>query len=153
MADDQPGVLVFPPLLFVICVACGAVAHLVCPYRPAFPPWARGLGGAAALAAIAFGIWGERTMKAAGTTVRPDLPALAIVSGGPFAFTRNPLYLALLALFAGIGVALASPAFLAVLVPLFIVLRFGVVLREERYLESKFGDVYRVYKARVRRWI
>ena len=57
------------------------------------------------------------------------------------------------ALFVGIGIALDSPAFLSLLVPLFLVLRFGVVAREERYLEAKFGDAYRAYKARVRRWI
>jgi protein-S-isoprenylcysteine O-methyltransferase Ste14 len=56
-------------------------------------------------------------------------------------------------MFTGVGVALASPAFLTVLVPLFLVLRFGVVRREERYLETKFGDLYRGYQARVRRWL
>ena len=150
---DHPGVLVFPPLLFAIGVACGVIAHLVCPYRLAFGPWIRGLGGALGLVAVVFAIWGERTMKAAGTNVLPNLPAIVIVSNGPFMFTRNPLYLAVLSLFAGTGIALASPAFLAVLVPMSIVLHVGVVRREERYLEAKFGDVYRAYKARVRRWI
>jgi protein-S-isoprenylcysteine O-methyltransferase Ste14 len=106
-----------------------------------------------AVAAIAFALWGQRVMRAAGTNIRPDLPTTAIVSDGPFAFTRNPLYLTLLVLYAAIGVAAASPPFLVGLVPFFVVLRFGVVAREERYLEAKFGDVYRGYKARVRRWI
>ena len=150
---DHPGVLIFPPILFGICVVGGTILHRVCPYRLPLEPWMRGLGGALGLAAVVLAIWGERTMKAAGTNVRPNLPALAIVSNGPFAFTRNPLYLAVLTLFAGIGIALASPAFLAVLPPLVLVLRFGVVAREERYLEAKFGDVYRDYKTRVRRWI
>jgi protein-S-isoprenylcysteine O-methyltransferase Ste14 len=150
---DNPGVLVFPPLLFAICLVCGVVAHFVCPYHLALSPWLRGLGGALGTGAVAFAFWGERTMKAAGTNVRPDLPAIAIVSNGPFAFTRNPLYLAVLAFFTGIGIALDSPAFLAVLVPMFVVLHVGVVRREELYLEAKFGDVYRGYKARVRRWI
>ena len=103
--------------------------------------------------AIAFALWAQRIMRAAGTNIRPDQPATAIVSEGPFVFTRNPLYLTLLALYAGIGIALASTTFLAVIVPLALVLHFGVVLREERYLEAKFGDVYRDYKSRVRRWI
>ena len=150
---DHPGVLIFPPLLFVICVACGLVAHFGCPYRLALSPWIRGLGGGLALGTIAFALWGQRSMKAAGTNVNPGLPALAIVAKGPFAFTRNPLYLSLISLFTAIGIALASPAFLAVLAPLCLVLHFGVVLREERYLEAKFGDTYRGYKSRVRRWI
>jgi protein-S-isoprenylcysteine O-methyltransferase Ste14 len=56
-------------------------------------------------------------------------------------------------MFAGFGIALRSPAFLTVLVPLFLILEFGVVRREERYLETKFGSVYVDYKARVRRWM
>jgi len=151
--DDKPGVLVFPPLLFAGGVVCGVVAHLVCPYRFAFGAWPRWIGAGLGLAAVLFALWGERTMKAAGTNVRPTLPALVIVSTGPFAFTRNPLYLGVLGLYSGIGLALASPPFLAVLVPMFAVLHAGVVLREERYLEAKFGDVYRAYKGRVRRWI
>jgi protein-S-isoprenylcysteine O-methyltransferase Ste14 len=152
-ADDNPGVVIFPPLLFVICVVGGAIGTFSCPYRLPLSPWIRGLFGALAVGAIAFAMWGKRTMKAAGTNVRPDQPALAIVSHGPFAFSRNPLYLSLIALFTAIGLALASPAFLLLVVPLVLVLHFGVVLREERYLDAKFGDAYREYKARVRRWI
>lgn len=151
--DDNPGVLVFPPLLFVSCLACGAIAYLVYPFRLGAGPGFRGSGGVLVLAAIAFLLWGKRTMRAAGTNIHPDLPATAVVSDGPFAFTRNPLYVSLLAIFAGIGIALASLSFLAVLVPFALVLHFGVVLREERYLEAKFGDAYRDYKSRVRRWI
>lgn len=151
--NDKPGVLIFPPLLFAICLACGAIAHFVCPYRLALSPWLRGAGGVLAVAAIAFALRAQRVMRAAGTNVHPNLPATAIVSDGPFAITRNPLYLTLLAVFAGIGVAAASPAFLTLIVPLALVLHFGVVQREERYLETKFGDTYRDYKARVRRWI
>ena len=152
-ADDHPGVVIFPPLLFVICVVGGAIGHFSCPYRLPMSPWIRVSWGALALGSIAFAIWGQRTMKAAGTNVHPGMPALAIVELGPFKFTRNPLYLSLIALFTAIGSALASPAFLLLVVPLVFVLHFGVVLREERYLEAKFGDAYRGYKARVRRWI
>lgn len=149
---DHPGVIIFPPLLAVICSVVGLVAHFVSYDHWALSGWFRALGGVLVLAGLALVIWGRRTMTAAGTNVRPDLPATAIVSGGPFAFTRNPLYLSLLTMFAGTGIALASPAFLLVIIPFFLVLHFGVVLREERYLEAKFGDVYRAYKARVRRW-
>lgn len=152
-AQDHPGVVIFPPILFGICLVVGGIAHVVCPYRLPFSPWSRAGGAVLAISAVLFAIWGERTMKAAGTNVRPDLPATTVVSSGPFAFTRNPLYLAVLLLFAGVGLALASPAFLIVLVPLIVVLHFGVVLREERYLADKFGSAYLDYKERVRRWI
>lgn len=151
--DDHPGVIIFPPLLAVICSVAGLVAHFVSYDHWALSGWLRAFGGVMVLAGLALVTWGRNTMKAAGTNIRPDLPATAIASNGPFAFTRNPLYLSLLTMFAGTGIALASPAFLLVIIPFFLVLHFGVVLREEHYLEAKFGDVYRGYKARVRRWI
>jgi protein-S-isoprenylcysteine O-methyltransferase Ste14 len=150
---DRPDVVIFPPLLFAICLVLGVAFFFVCPYRFPLSPWARGGGAAFGIAALSLTVWGKRVMEAAGTNVRPDLPALAIVSSGPFAYTRNPLYLGVLATFAGVGIALASPAFLTVLVPLYVVLRFGVVSREERYLQAKFGGAYRDYKSQVRRWI
>lgn len=149
---DRPNVAIFPPFLFAGSLALGLAAHAFCPYR-LDAPWLRWAGGAIALGALAVGLWGERTMKAAGTNVRPDKPSLAIVDGGPFAHSRNPLYLGVLGVFTGVGLALASPAFLAFVVPMALVLHYGVVSREEVYLEEKFGEVYRSYKARVRRWI
>lgn len=149
---DHPRVAIFPPILFALCLAAGVVAHRLCPDR-FDSAWTRWLGGIVALAAVGLGVWGERTMSAAGTAVRPDRPSTAVVTEGPFAFSRNPLYLGVVGLFIGIGLALASPAFLVVVVPLVAVLRYGVISREERYLEAKFGSVYRDYKDRVRRWI
>lgn len=151
--EDNPGVLIFPPLLWVICVGVGFTAYLLRPSRFALGLPLRGLGAVLIVAAGALAFWAQRTMRAAGTNIRPDLPATAVVSGGPFARTRNPLYVSLLAVYAGVGILLASKTFLAVIVPLALVLHFGVVLREERYLEAKFGDAYLGYKTRVRRWI
>lgn len=109
------------------------------------------------LALVAMGIgtanWGRRTMQAAGTNIDPTRPATAIVTSGPFRFTRNPLYLALTILYLGLTVALDTWWGVVVMVPLLIVMHRGVVLREERYLEVKFGESYRAYKARVRRWL
>jgi len=92
-------------------------------------------------------------MKRAGTNVRPDQPSLHLVTDGPFRYSRNPLYLATLGLYGGVTLLVDAvwPALL--LVPLLAVLRWGVIAREERYLEAKFGDEYRAYKARVRRWL
>jgi protein-S-isoprenylcysteine O-methyltransferase Ste14 len=149
---DRPDVAIFPPVLFAASLAVGLMVHAFCPYRWNAPGM-RWIGGAVAVLSLGAGLWGERTMKAEGTNVRPDRPALSLVERGPFAWSRNPLYLSVLGLFTGIGVALASPAFLAVVVPMALVLHYGVVSREEAYLEAKFGESYRSYKARVRRWI
>ena len=91
-------------------------------------------------------------MKRAGTNLRPDRPATVVVTDGPFRFSRNPLYLSLIALY--LGITLLFDAFwpLVTLAPALAVMHWGAVLRKEQYLEAKFGDEYRAYKARVRRW-
>ena len=92
-------------------------------------------------------------MRAAGTNVRPSLPATAIVTTGPFRFSRNPLYCSLTLLYLGLTAIFNTWWGLIVLVPLLLVMHFGVVLREERYLERKFGDTYRQYRMSVRRYL
>ncbi len=92
-------------------------------------------------------------MRAAGTNINPSLPALAIVRSGPFRYCRNPLYLALTLLFVGLTLAFNTWWGIVILVPLVIVMHVGVVLREERYLEQKFGETYRQYRSKVRRYL
>ncbi len=92
-------------------------------------------------------------MKAAGTNVRPDRPALTIVRNGPYRFTRNPMYLSLCLLQLALGFVLDGWVPLLLAIPLLVTLHFGVVLREERYLEAKFGEQYLLFKREVRRWI
>jgi protein-S-isoprenylcysteine O-methyltransferase Ste14 len=92
-------------------------------------------------------------MKAAGTNVDPGKPALAIVRGGPFRFTRNPMYLALCFLQIALGFFLNDWITLMFVGPLVLIFHYGVILREERYLTAKFGEPYLQYKREVRRWI
>jgi protein-S-isoprenylcysteine O-methyltransferase Ste14 len=95
----------------------------------------------------------ETAMKRAGTNIRPDRPTLAIVTDGPFRFSRNPLYLAAAGLYLAVALLVNTLWPLLLLVPVLLVLHWGVIRREERYLEAKFGDSYREYRARVRRWV
>lgn len=94
----------------------------------------------------------EAAMKRAGTNVRPDQPTLALVTDGPFRWTRNSLDLAAGGLYVSVALLVNTLWPLMLLAPLFGVLQWGVVRREERYLETKFGAVYRAYRSRVRRW-
>jgi protein-S-isoprenylcysteine O-methyltransferase Ste14 len=103
--------------------------------------------------AVAIANWGRRTMHAAGTNVNPLRPTTAIVTGGPFRFSRNPLYLALTSLYLGLTLALNTWWGIVVLIPLLIIMHRGVVLREERYLEQKFGETYRQYRSTARRYL
>ncbi len=75
------------------------------------------------------------------------------MTGGPFRFTRNPLYVALDILFIGLSLEVDMAWGWVMLVPLLVVMHYGVIRREERYLERKFGDAYRAYRARVRRYL
>jgi protein-S-isoprenylcysteine O-methyltransferase Ste14 len=111
-----------------------------------------GWGGLSAGAA-SVAIWAERVMKAAGTNVRPDRPALTIVRSGPYRFTRNPMYLSMCLVQAALGFVLDGWVPLLFTAVLMAILHFGVILREEKYLEAKFGEQYLVLKREVQRWI
>lgn len=153
---DTPGVIAPPPLIALAAVVAGAVLDRLLPMHilaAALPFWPRivlGIVIAAAGAALAF--VGVRTFRAAGTNVEPWKPSLRLVTTGIYARLRNPMYMGLLLVVLGIAVALASDWTLLMFVLMALILHYGVVLREERYLEAKFGDDYRRYKAQVPRW-
>ena len=150
--SDHPHVVAFPPLLYLVTLGIGLLIHSFFPYQP-FPPVPSRIAGALlVIAGAALGTWGNVTMRRAGTNVDPRQPSLAIVSAGPFRFTRNPLYLSLIALYLGITLLLDAAAPLAILPALLLITHFGIIRREERYLEGKFGMAYLDYKRRVRRY-
>jgi len=150
---DAPGVIVFPPLLFGGALLVGLLVDWAWPVHPLPHTISRIAGALVLVASIALARWAERAMHHAGTNVRPDRPTLAIVSSGPFRYSRNPLYIASTGLVAAIALLFDAAAPLVLLVPVLLVVRYGVIAREERYLEAKFGEPYRAYMERVRRWI
>jgi protein-S-isoprenylcysteine O-methyltransferase Ste14 len=154
-SPEVPGVIALPPLIFLGFLAAAAVLEAIMPLPVAVAhSLARYVAGAV-LAAGGFVMiaTGTRRFAAAGTNVPPTLPTTALVVDGIYRRTRNPLYLGLSLIYLGLGVAAGSLWAIGLLVPLLWVINVGVVKREERYLERKFGDAYRDYKARVRRWI
>jgi len=150
---DNPGVAVFPPLLFLVALIVMLALRYFWPLSIGGRPLTMVLGVVLAALAIAIIAWGRRTMQRGGTNIDPTKPALAIVTDGPFGFTRNPLYVGLMGLFLGIGLIFDTWWSVLALIPVFLILHSGVVLREEAYLERKFGVPYRAYKARVRRYL
>jgi protein-S-isoprenylcysteine O-methyltransferase Ste14 len=84
--------------------------------------------------------------------VNPYQPTTAIVTEGPYRFTRNPIYLSLAVLYAGLAV-MANALWSLLLLAVMLIIHYAVILPEERYLEQKFGEEYRSYKAKVRRWL
>ena len=91
--------------------------------------------------------------RKARTTFDPRKRACAVVTGGPFRFSRNPAHVSLTLVYIGIGFAIDNVWVLALLVPVVAVMHYGVILREERHLEERFGENYARYKASVRRWL
>ena len=91
--------------------------------------------------------------SAASTNIQPTKPVTALVTSGIYRYTRNPMYLGMALIYAGVGLLADSTIVLAGLPIALIITHYGVITREERYLEGKFGDEYRAYKNIVRRWI
>ena len=150
---DTPGVLAPPPVIYLPALLLGLVLDAVWPIG-----FVRGLlrylvGGGLILVSgltISF-VW--RGFRRARTTFSPMQPSTAIITTGPFRYSRNPAYVALTLLCVGLGVVLDNPWILVLLLPAVLLVHFGVVRREERYLERRFGEEYRRYKASVRRWL
>jgi protein-S-isoprenylcysteine O-methyltransferase Ste14 len=150
---DVPDVLVFPPLLFGVTLALGLLLHFIYPVNLLPVLLARVVGTLILIASVWLALSAKIAMSRAGTNVRPDRPTTAIVADGPFRFTRNPLYVAGTGIYVSITLLIDALWPLVLLVPLLVVLAKGVIAREERYLEGKFGETYRKYKSRVRRWL
>ena len=105
------------------------------------------------LVGLALAVGGIRGFSRVGTPVPTNQPTRALVTAGLHGWTRNPIYLGMFLVYGGIGLAARSPWTLILTLPLAITIRYGVVAREEAYLGRRFGDAYRDYKARVRRWL
>ena len=152
-APDTAGVLAPPPLIFAAALGVGWLLDRAMPL-PILPaslaPWAGGVLMVAALAVAVPALW---EMRRAGTAVDPYKPTTSLIRSGPFARSRNPLYVALVVLSLGLAL-LVNVLWCAMLViPATVVLRYGVVAREEAYLERRFGGDYRLYCATTRRWL
>jgi protein-S-isoprenylcysteine O-methyltransferase Ste14 len=151
---DNSNAVVRPPIAWALAFAAGLGLDWLypLPFVPASIP-GRWVGGIVFAAAFALAIWAIVTIRKAGTAVETVKPTTTIVASGPFGFTRNPIYLGMILGQIGLAIAFNSLWILVALVPFFFLLRYGVVAREEAYLERKFGDVYLAYRSRVRRWL
>ena len=145
-----------PPLLFLAALVLGFSLDRLMPL-PLSNPELTSIGWTAGGALIVIGIAifaaGIRNFSRADTPVPSTQAVRALVTTGIHGWSRNPIYVGMLLVYAGIGMAARSPWILLLALPLFFILRYGVVAREEAYLERRFGETYRDYKAHVRRWL
>ncbi len=150
---DTPGVITYPPLIYAAGLVIGYALHRLWPVAWLPRGWARLTGalliGISALPAVAALV----VMTRAHTSVDPHRPTTRLVTHGPFRYSRNPIYLAFTLAYVGVAAFVNGLMLLAPLPGVIAIMQRGVIEREERYLERKFGDSYRQYRARVRRWI
>lgn len=150
---DVPGVIAPPPLIFLAGMVAGLALEALLP-SPSLPGALRWpLGGALVAGGLALGLSFESAFRRAGTAVEPWKPTTAIVTSGPYRFTRNPAYVGMALAYAGIAILAGAIWPFATLVPTLIVVDRAVIAREERYLARRFGSEYTAYRARVRRWL
>src|SRR5438132_2099379 len=155
--DDTAGtaqVIIRPPLAWGLAVIAGLALNWLVPlpFLPTDLP-AGWLGAMVFVLALALFAWAIVTITRAGSNVPTNRPTTTIVERGPYRFTRNPIYLGMFLGLIGSAISFDHLWLLVMLVPFALVIHFGVVVREEAYLERKFGDAYRGYRSRVRRWL
>lgn len=150
---DRAGVIAFPPLLFGSTLLLALLLRFLFPT----PLLAYPVNLIIGVPLIVVGMLTLRQcfgyMRRARTTIHPAGSTTAIVSTGLYRYTRNPMYLSLTLIYLGVCVAANAYWGLLLLIPLLVVVQKGIIEREERYLERKFGEEYLRYKQQVRRWL
>ncbi len=153
---DTAGVIAPPPLVYLAGLALGLGADWLL-HLPSLPERSASGGLWLGLAFGGFGLllilWAGGRFIGARTPLPPHRPTTALVTEGPYRRSRNPIYLGMALIYLGVVCATASLGILVFFPLVILIMEFGVIRREERYLERKFGAEYRRYKASVRRWL
>ncbi len=152
-ATDHAGVKVPPPLLYAAGIGIGFLLQALLPLDSW--PWIVGVALALPCLGLGFALcaWAIGLFRRARTSLVPIVPSAVLVAQGPYRFTRNPMYLGLALMYAGVALWLQLSWGLLLLPVVLILVFYLVILREERYLERRFGEAYRHYRTEVRRWL
>ncbi|HET9708705.1 MAG TPA: isoprenylcysteine carboxylmethyltransferase family protein [Gemmatimonadales bacterium] len=153
MSASDPRSRLFPPIFMIVGVLIGVGLQAIRPLP--FVPRTAGqwIGGCLIGAALALGVWAVLTFRRAGTTPDPHGDVTAFVITGPFAFSRNPMYVTNVAFQIGAALVLDN-AWIFILAPVtWLLLDRVIIAGEERYLVEKYGATYDAYRHAVRRWL
>ncbi|MFQ5994407.1 MAG: methyltransferase family protein [Acidiferrobacterales bacterium] len=152
-SPDHAEVAFHPPLLLALALVIGFIFRWFAPLS--FLPREVSVVLGPVVTVVSFGVffWAVYTMRIGGASIPTGEPTDTIVVRGPYRFSRNPIYLSMLLLQIGVGLWANSLWFLILAAISATLLSWGVISREERYLEHKFGTEYSSYMSRVRRWI
>lgn len=151
---DHAGIFIPPPLLYIVPLGVGALLQRLVPVA-ILPRSVGTVAGGWLLFALGIALFAAALLnfRRARTSLIPVKPTTAIVESGPYRFTRNPMYVSMTLVYLGVTLWIDSIWPLVFLPIILFTVQRAVIAREERYLEAKFGEAYRGYKARVRRWI
>ena len=150
--DQGVVVLARPPIVYLVSILAGFGLNAVWPVE-VVPHTIAPIGGLLSLLAVALFVLSVREFRRARTPIRTRKPVTAVITTGPYRFSRNPIYLSFTVLQLGVGVWANSAWVVGTLIPTLVLLSYGVIAREEGYMAQKFGDEYLRYRAAVRRWI
>ena len=150
---DNPGIKVPPPLIYMVPLVLGLmldrIRHVFLLPRGV----ARGLGWSLVGGGVVLNAWFLKAIRKTNVPLRTDKPVPRLITEGPFRYSRNPSYLALAMIYAGIA-SLRNSLWAMLLLPAVVMaMHREVIGREERYLERTFGEEYLIYKEKVRRWV
>jgi protein-S-isoprenylcysteine O-methyltransferase Ste14 len=154
--EDRASVRVLPPLIPLTAILAGYLLQWSWPLSPGAEPALTlrlGVGGAVAGAGVLLVLWPATLFGRSGQNPNPRYPTPSMVTGGPYRFTRNPMYLGMVLFCVGLAVGGWNPWTLLLTPVCAFLLQRLAIEPEERYLEQKFGDEYRDYRKRVRRWL
>ena len=151
--SDSSGAIAPPPLIALAVVALGVALGVLWPVEVIPAPWQYIAGGPIIAAAVLLVASAFRLFQKAKTPVPTYRTPTALVTDGVYGMSRNPIYLAMVLLIIGLAATLDNIWLLALAAIFQQIIRWGVIAREERYLETKFGQEYSAFKQRTRRWI
>jgi protein-S-isoprenylcysteine O-methyltransferase Ste14 len=151
-ARDIAGVIAPPPLIYLGPLIAGLLLDRRAPIG-GVPSGPARLVGALCLAGFAIAVFALVAFRRAGTRPEPWKPTTALVTSGPYRFTRNPMYLGFTLLYLALALWFGGYWTLMLLPPILLVMIHGVIRREEAYLSRLFGTEYDDYRERVRRWL
>lgn len=151
MSETAP-IIAPPPVIYLGGFALGVALEWLMPFT-GFAAWRWGLAGVLLLAGVVLARWSFIAMRQHNTSADPRKPSTALLTSGPFALSRNPIYVAMTLLYSGGSLLLNLTGPFCVLPLVLLLMHFGVIRREESYLADLFGQPYQDYLIAVRRWL
>lgn len=152
-SEETSGVTLRPPFVYLASILLGVLLQRLWPIGVASQSARLALGISLLVVSAGLFGWALAALVRAGTGIRPHEPTTALVTTGPYRYSRNPIYLGFTLFQAGIGMTVNSAWVLGLLIPTVVLIITQVIAREERYLERRIGAPYLRYMASVRRWL